>query len=78
MSIYRYVKVLREESSVYDGNLYYGSKWVLAPELKIKRKTVLMSEQKNKCAICNVTFKSKDIIEIDHKIPRAKKRKVSC
>jgi RNA-directed DNA polymerase len=31
-----------------------------------------MLEQKNKCAICCVTFKPEDIIEIDHIIPRAK------
>lgn len=73
-SINKYVKVLGE-SSVYDGNLDYWSKRALAPELKTKRKTVLMLEQKGKCAICNVTFKPEDIIEIDHIIPRAKRGK---
>ena len=71
VSINKYVKVLRE-SSVYDGNLDYWSKRALAPELKTKRRTVLMLEQKGKCAICGVTFKPEDIIEIDHIIPRAK------
>jgi RNA-directed DNA polymerase len=31
-----------------------------------------MLKQKGKCAICGVTFKPEDIIEIDHIIPKAK------
>jgi RNA-directed DNA polymerase len=71
VSINKYIKVLGE-SSVYDGNLKYWSNRSLAPELKTKRKIFLMLKQKGKCAICGVTFKPEDIIEIDHIIPKAK------
>lgn len=60
------------ESSVYDCNFDYWAKRALPPELRTKRRIVLMLEQKGKCAICSATFKPEDIIEIDHIIPRVK------
>jgi RNA-directed DNA polymerase len=71
VSINKYTKVLGE-SSVYDCNFDYWAKRALPPELRTKRRIVLMLEQKGKCAICSATFKPEDIIEIDHIIPRVK------
>jgi RNA-directed DNA polymerase len=68
--ILRYAKV-KGTASPFDGNLIYWAKRTgknpLIPPIKAK----LIQEQKGFCGICGKVFLPNDIIERDHKIPKA-------
>jgi len=68
--IVRHVKV-KGESSPYDGNLVYWSiRLGKNPELSNKV-TKTLKQQKGKCTHCEVHFKTDDVWEIDHIIPKS-------
>lgn len=41
------------------------------PELPFS-KAILLKQQQGKCAYCGLYFRSQDVIEVDHKIPRSR------
>ena len=66
--IIRHVKV-RGNKSPYDGDFVYWSQRLCAyPETSTRVKT-LLKKQKGKCTLCNLSFTSQDILEVDHIIP---------
>jgi RNA-directed DNA polymerase len=68
--IIRHVKV-RGNKSPYDGDfIYWGQRMREHPEASNRVKT-LLKKQKGKCTICNLTFNSEDVLEIDHIKPRS-------
>ena len=68
--ILRHIKV-KGDASPYDGNTnYWASRMGRHPEL-IGSLARLLKKQKGKCAMCNRTFREDDVIEKDHKIPKA-------
>ncbi len=65
-----YVKV-KGDKSPYDGDLvYWSTRLGVHPELP-NRKAKLLKQQKGKCPWCGLTFLNNDVLEVDHKIPRA-------
>jgi len=69
--IVRHVKV-KGQTSPFDGNLVYWSiRRGQHPETP-KRVAKLLKRQKGKCTHCNLVFRSGDIMEVDHKIPKSK------
>lgn len=65
-----YVKV-KGESSPFDGNLvYWSSRMGEHPEMP-RRISILLKQQKGKCAHCGLFLKDGDLIEIDHIIPKS-------
>ncbi|MEM1393295.1 MAG: reverse transcriptase domain-containing protein [Cyanobacteria bacterium P01_H01_bin.150] len=67
----KYVLV-KSGRSPYDGDLvYWSTRLGRHPELP-KRKAILLKQQQGKCAYCGLYFRSQDVIEVDHKIPRSK------
>ena len=65
-----YVKV-KGDKSPFDGNLvYWSSRLGAHPELP-SRKAKLLKQQKGKCSWCGLHFQEWDVMEVDHKIPRA-------
>jgi group II intron reverse transcriptase/maturase len=63
---------IKEDASVYDGNEVY---WTLRnPRYSVLSTRVknLMIRQDGKCTTCKVPFRTGDIMEIDHIIPRSK------
>jgi RNA-directed DNA polymerase len=70
IKITRHVKV-RGKKSPYDGDFVYWSQRLSTyPETSIRVKT-LLKKQKGICTICNLTFTSQDILEVDHIKPRS-------
>lgn len=68
--IIRHVKV-RGVKSPYDGDFVYWSQRLSTyPETSTRVKT-LLKKQKGTCTICNLTFTSQDILEVDHVKPRS-------
>jgi RNA-directed DNA polymerase len=65
-----YVKV-KGDKSPFDGDTIYWSKRLgTHPEMP-GRKAKLLKQQKGKCPACELRFQEWDVMEIDHKIPRA-------
>jgi RNA-directed DNA polymerase len=72
VSLVKYVKV-KNDVSVYNGDLNYWSRRAIIPDLKTKLKNKLLKRQNYKCSICGKTFLPFDIIETDHITPMAKR-----
>jgi RNA-directed DNA polymerase len=69
-SITDYVKV-KGDKSPYDGDTVYWSKRLgIHPQMP-NRKAKLLKLQKGKCPWCGLSFQEWDVLEVDHKIPRA-------
>lgn len=69
--IQSFIKV-RGESSPYDGNLiYWSTRMGKNPEMP-KRTAFLLKRQKGRCAHCGLFFQERDVIELDHIIPKSK------
>ena len=67
--IVRHIKV-KAKKSIYDGDLlYWGVRLSKHSELTTRKRT-LLQRQKRHCTLCNLSFKTGDIMEIDHVIPR--------
>ncbi len=67
--ISRYVKVIGSRSP-YDGDqVYWGQRLQNYPTLS-KRKATLLKRQCGKCAFCGAFFRDRDLLEIDHIVPR--------
>ncbi|MEH1951517.1 MAG: group II intron maturase-specific domain-containing protein [Nostoc sp.] len=65
-----YVKV-KSDKSPYDGDTVYWSKRLgIHPQMP-NRKAKLLKLQKGKCPWCGLSFQEWDVLEVDHKIPRA-------
>jgi RNA-directed DNA polymerase len=65
-----YVKV-KGDKSPYDGDtVYWSSRLGKNPEMP-SRKAKLLKQQKGKCPWCELHFQEWDVLEVDHKIPRA-------
>ena len=65
-----YVKV-KGDKSPFDGDLvYWSSRLGTHPEMP-SRKAKLLKQQKGKCPWCGLRFQEWDVMEVDHKIPRA-------
>lgn len=65
-----YVKV-KGDKSPYDGDLvYWSSRLGTHPQMP-NRKAKLLKQQKGKCPWCDLSFQEWDVLEVDHKIPRA-------
>jgi RNA-directed DNA polymerase len=65
-----YVKV-KGDKSPFDGDLvYWSSRLGTHPEMP-HRKAKLLKQQKGKCPWCELRFQEWDVIEVDHKTPRA-------
>jgi len=65
------VKV-KGDASPYDGNLiYWGTRMGKHPEVS-KRVAILLKRQKGKCPHCESSFKTGDLMEVDHKEPLSK------
>ena len=65
VAIIRHVKV-KDKKSPLDGDWTYWSNRIgKYPGIK-KEVTKLLKQQKNKCAFCGLTFRSTDLMEIDH------------
>jgi len=65
-----YVKV-KGDKSPFDGDtVYWSSRLGKNPEMP-NRKAKLLKQQKGKCPQCGLHFQEWDVLEIDHKIPRA-------
>ncbi|WP_363269555.1 group II intron reverse transcriptase/maturase [Okeania sp. SIO2B3] len=68
--IVRHVKV-KGNKSPYDGDwTYWSSRIGKHPGVR-KEVTTLLKRQKNKCAFCGLTFRSTDLMEVDHIKPRS-------
>ncbi|BAZ09099.1 putative reverse transcriptase [Calothrix sp. NIES-4071] len=64
-SVNDYVKVLADKSP-YDGDsLYWSQRLSKHPEMP-SRKSLLLKQQKGKCAWCGLHFKEGDVLEVDH------------
>lgn len=68
--IVRHVKV-RGVKSPYDGDFVYWSQRLSAYPKTSTRVKTLLKKQKGKCKICNLSFTSQDILEVDHIKPRS-------
>ncbi|WP_413161139.1 group II intron reverse transcriptase/maturase [Capilliphycus salinus ALCB114379] len=69
--IVRHVKV-KGNASPYDGNLiYWSSRMGKNPEMPT-RVAKLLKAQKGKCPHCGLHFRSEDVMEVDHIIPKSK------
>ncbi len=65
-----YVKV-KGDKSPFDGDtVYWSSRLGIHPEMS-SRKAKLLKQQKGKCPWCELRFQEWDVMEVDHKIPRA-------
>ncbi len=65
-----YVKV-KGDKSPFDGDtVYWSSRLGTHPEMP-SRKAKLLKQQKGKCPWCGLQFQEWDVMEIDHKVPRA-------
>jgi RNA-directed DNA polymerase len=65
-----YVKV-KGDKSPFDGDtVYWSTRLGTHPEMP-NRKAELLRQQKGKCPWCELRFQEWDVMEVDHKIPRA-------
>ncbi len=65
-----YVKV-KGDKSPFDGDLvYWSTRLGTHPEMP-HRKAKLLKQQKGKCPWCELRFQEWDVMEVDHKTPRA-------
>jgi RNA-directed DNA polymerase len=65
-----YVRV-KSDKSPFDSDLvYWSSRLGKHPEMP-SRKAKLLKQQKGKCPWCELRFQEWDVMEVDHKIPRA-------
>ena len=65
-----YVKV-KGDKSPYDGDLvYWSSRMGEHPEMS-NREAKLLKRQKGKCTHCGLIFREKDVMEVDHIIPKS-------
>ncbi|OYE04604.1 group II intron reverse transcriptase/maturase [Nostoc sp. 'Peltigera membranacea cyanobiont' 232] len=65
-----YVKV-KSDKSPYDGDtVYWSTRLGTHPQMP-NRKAKLLKLQKGKCPWCGLSFQEWDVLEVDHKIPRA-------
>lgn len=65
-----YVKV-KGDKSPFDGDLvYWSTRLGTHPEMP-SRKAKLLNQQKGKCPWCGLRFQERDVIEVDHTVPRA-------
>jgi len=65
-----YVKV-KGDKSPFDGDLvYWSTRLGTHPEMP-SRKAKLLKQQKGKCPWCGLCFQEWDVMEVDHKTPRA-------
>ncbi|ABG49726.1 RNA-directed DNA polymerase [Trichodesmium erythraeum IMS101] len=69
-AIKRHVKVKGNKSPL-DGDLTYWSSRIGKHPGVRKEVTTLLKRQKNKCAFCGLTFRSNDLMEIDHIKPKS-------
>ncbi|NEO01830.1 MAG: group II intron reverse transcriptase/maturase, partial [Moorea sp. SIO3I7] len=68
--IKRHIKV-KEDRSPYDGDLtYWSNRMSKHPEMT-SQKGRLLKRQEGKCNHCGLNFRTEDIIEVHHIIPRA-------
>ena len=66
----KYVKV-KSDKSPFDGDsIYWSSRLGKHPEMP-SQKTKLLKQQKGKCPWCKLRFQEWDVMEVDHKIPKA-------
>lgn len=64
-----YVKV-QGSRSPYDGNwLYWSIRLGRHPEIS-KRVAILLKRQQGKCLACKLFFRTEDVVEVDHIIPK--------
>lgn len=71
VSLVKYVKV-KEDVSVYNGDLNYWSRRAITPTLKTQTRDKLLKRQNYKCSMCGKTFLPFDLIETDYITPIAK------
>ncbi|NEP63891.1 MAG: group II intron reverse transcriptase/maturase [Symploca sp. SIO2G7] len=65
-----YVRV-KSVKSPFDGDtVYWSTRLGTHPEMS-SRKAKLLKQQKGKCPWCELRFQEWDVMEVDHKIPRA-------
>ncbi len=69
--IVRHVKVKGIKSPLDGDWTYWSSRIGKHPGVR-KEVTTLLKQQKNKCAFCGLTFRSTDLMEVDHIKPRSK------
>jgi RNA-directed DNA polymerase len=70
-AIKRHIKV-QGNRSPYDADwVYWSTRMGKHPQVN-QRVALLLKRQKGKCAHCQLFFKDRDLLEIDHKIPRSK------
>jgi RNA-directed DNA polymerase len=69
--ITRHVKV-RGHASPYDGNLPYWVTRLREHPMTTSRTTILLRRQRGTCARCGLLFTDRDIIEVDHVLPRSR------
>jgi RNA-directed DNA polymerase len=65
-----YVKVKGDKSPFDGDSVYWSSRLGIHPEMP-NRKAKLIKQQKGKCLWCGLRFQEWDVMEVDHKIPRA-------
>ncbi|WP_096608375.1 HNH endonuclease [Calothrix sp. NIES-2100] len=69
--VVRHIKV-KGEASPYNGDLvYWSSRMGAHPEMP-KKVATLLKQQKGKCTHCGLYFRTEDLLEVDHIIPRSK------
>ena len=71
VSLVKYLKV-KDDVSVYNGDLKYWSRRAIKPNLKTQIRDKLLKRQDYKCSFCGKTFFPTDVIETDHIIPIAR------
>lgn len=70
IDIVRHTKV-RGEASLYNGDWkYWSSRRGEYPDVSTRMAT-LLKNQKGKCKHCGLSFKDRDVLEIDHIIPKS-------
>jgi RNA-directed DNA polymerase len=65
-----YVKVKGDKSPNDCDLVYWSSRLGTHPQLP-SRTAKLLKQQKGKCLACGLSFQEWDVMEVDHKIPRA-------
>ncbi|GET41657.1 RNA-directed DNA polymerase (Reverse transcriptase) [Microseira wollei NIES-4236] len=62
---------VKGDKSPFDGDLvYWSSRLGTHPQMP-SRKAALLQQQKGKCPWCGLSFQEWDVMEVDHKIPKA-------
>lgn len=65
-----YVKVKGDKSPFDGDSVYWSSRLGKHPEMS-NQKAKLLKQQKGKCTWCELRFQEWDVMEVDHKIPKA-------